>query len=141
MSLDRLLGRVRVVDGTLQPFDPASYREAALHWSKVTAWVRLEDEERVHTRQQEKFWHGVVVRMIEDQWMREMKWAARPAKGFVHGKLVELCFGTFPTPEGPSRRSSTGLTLKEYSELIDWADAYLWEKYETHVPQPGEVME
>lgn len=134
--MERLF-RGRAVNGMFFPDDERAYRAALIDWPRAVVFVRLEDEERVHTRQQEKFWHGAVVPFFEELWMIEMGWAARPPKGTVHGALVRACFGTVETPLGEERRSSAGFTLREYSLLIDWAKEYALDKYpKARFPEP-----
>lgn len=136
--MERLF-RGRIIDGEFRADDPATRRELLLEWPHPVIYESLQDEERIRTRQQEKFWHGVVVPIVEQCWMHEKGWAAPPAKGVVHGALVRAVFGEIETPLGPERRSSTTLTIKEYGTLIEWAGDYLLRKYKVLIPLPNEA--
>jgi hypothetical protein len=121
----------------LVPIDSAS-AHALKTWKTDKIHVELQDERRMHTRQQEKFWYGVVVPIIAQCWKSEKGWAVLPDKSVVHGRLVGTVFGMVDTPLGPERRSSTTLTLEEYGQLIEYASEYLKDKYNVIVPEPGE---
>lgn len=128
----------RPVDGDFKPFELSVWRETLLNWPHATVYAILQDEERMKTRQQEKYWHGVIVPIVEQCWMHEMGWACPPPKGVTHGALVGAIFGKVDTPLGPERRSSATFTFEEYSILIDGAKDYAMRKYRVRIPEPNE---
>lgn len=126
--------------GKLKPFDPELWAQAIEEWPEGVLYVELQDEKRAHTRQQEKFWFGVICPFIAELWKAEMGWAVVPAnaKDIVHDTVMRAVYGEIDTPLGKARKSSKVLTLEQYSELIEWAKEYVWIKYQRHTPEPGE---
>lgn len=129
--------RCRRVADSLVPADTAA-AFAIKAWKSDLINVELQDEKRMHSRQQAKFWWGIVVPTISELWRQEKGWAVAPDKSVIHGAIVGAVFGLVETPLGPTRRSSTTLTLEEYMELIDWAKSYCLEKYKVSLPDPSE---
>ena len=103
-------------------------------WKSDVVNVELQDERRAHSRQQEKFWWAIIVPAIGELWRQEKGWSVAPDKSVVHGAFVQAVFGMVDTPLGPTRRSSTTLTLDEYSQLISAAHEHAWTKYKVNLP-------
>lgn len=115
------------------PADTAS-AYAVKQWKTDVINVELQDERRMHSRAQERFWWGVMIPAVLELWRQEKEWTVLPEKGVVHGAFVRAVFGVVETPLGPERRSSTGLTLEEYSQLIEAAREHALTKYGVVLP-------
>jgi hypothetical protein len=122
---------------SLRPISPEG--EAAV-LSKQGQVVKVEilSPKQIHSRQQERYWFGVIVPMILACWLNEKEWAVEPDKETVHGRLVAAVFGMIETPLGPERVSSRHLTVEQYSQLIQAGKDYLWGKYKVTAPEPFE---
>jgi hypothetical protein len=125
------------VKGALRPISPEG---EAVVLSKQGQVVKVEilTPKQIHSRQQENYWHGVIVPMILACWLNEKEWAVQPTHESVHGRLVRAVFGEVDTPLGPERKSSTNLTIEQYSELIENGKNYLWARYGVTAPEPNE---
>ena len=121
------------LQGSLRPVTPEG---EAVCLSKQGQLVKVEvlSPKQLHSRQQEKYWHGVIVPMILACWLAEKEWAVKPNHDTVHGRLVRAVFGEIETPLGPERMSSTNLTVEQYSELIERGIEYLMDRYKVTVP-------
>lgn len=129
--------RCRRVSDALVPTDSAS-AYAIKSWKTDVINVELQDERRMHSRQQEKFWHGVICPAVAELWRQDKEWSFTPDKGVVHGAFMVAVFGVVRTPVGEARRSSTTLTLEEYSQLIEAAREHAWTKYHVTLSEPGD---
>lgn len=129
--------RCRRVGDALVPADMGS-AFLLKAWKSDVMNVELQDDRRAHSRQQEKFWHGVICPVVAELWRQDKEWSFAPSKGLVHGAFMAAVFGLVKTPVGEARRSSTTLTLEEYSQLIDAAREHALEKYGQTLPEPGE---
>lgn len=121
--------RCRVRDGRLEPFEASVWQAVLKEFGDRVVYVELEDEKRMRTRQQEKLWHGVCVPTLCAFWTERALWKL-PASGKAshdacHDAWMRIVFGEVQTPVGRARRSSTGLTIEEYGQLIDAASEYL----------------
>ena len=124
------------IRGTLRPTSPEG---EAVVLSKQGQIVKLEilTPKQIHSRQQEKFWHGVIVPIILACWLAEKEWAVTPDHDTVHGRLVAAVFGEIETPLGRERMSSTKLTIEQYSTLIERGVEYLLTRYGVVAPEAG----
>lgn len=136
--MERLF-RCRIVDGELMPFDVAAWRETLRSWPHQILYAELQDEKRIRTNRQNRYWWRVCIPAIAECWQHDKAWAAPPPASTVHGALVQAVFGTVDTPLGPQRVSSTQLTTEQFSELIEWTKGYARDKYNVHIPEPNEV--
>ena len=121
--------RFRKFGGEMKPLEPELWAKAIESWPDGIVYVELQDEKRAHTRQQEKFWWGVVVPFVLELWKQERGWTVTPSPEVVHDGFVRAVFGVLDTPLGAARRSSTTLTLEEYSQLIEAAHEHVLERF------------
>lgn len=136
--MERLF-KCRIVGGELVPFDGAAWREALRSWPHQILYAEFQDEKRVRSTRQNRYWWRVCIPAIAECWQHDKGWAAVPPKDTVHGALVQAVFGTVDTPLGPQRLSSTQLTTEQFSELIDWTRTYAINAYDVYIPSPNEV--
>lgn len=131
--------KCRIEKGELKPLDLRAWRSALKAWAQPFVWVDFQTEERVRSNAQNAYWWAVVVPAIGQCWAKEREWALAPHPTVIHGALISACFGTDETPLGRERRSSTTLTTKEFTDLIEWAREYALRKYTIHIPEPNEA--
>ena len=132
-----------VFEGSLQPVTPEgeavclAYRGQVLHVEVLTPRT-------LHTRLQEKYWWSVGVPTILACWRAKRGWSvvvesSERAKQVVHDAVMREVFGEVETPLGTARKSSTTLTVEQYSQLIDWAAKYLLDEFGVVMPKPREM--
>lgn len=112
--------------------------------------LELRTEAQIRSSQQNRYWHGVVVSTVADLWEREgvrMRTAGGVViplpKEAVHDALVTAFGGgVVTTPLGRARRkSTTQMTVEEFSGLIDAVRDYALQKYGSVIPTPEEWSE
>lgn len=136
--MERLF-RGRAVLGEFKPDDPAAYREGLINWPHAVVFVALQDEKRVRSNAQNRYWWGTCVPTVLSCWKEKFpKYTFNPQA--VHGALVQARFGRVWTPLGPQRVSSTVLTTEEFADLIEWTKDYAREEFDVYIPEPNEVM-
>jgi hypothetical protein len=101
-------------------------------------WMELHTAAQLRTLRQNAWWWGCVVREVARCWQQASGAELPHSPKTVHGALMRATFGTVSTPLGEERRSSTDLTTKEFTHLIDETRAYLLERFGVVVPNPDE---
>ena len=102
--------------------------------------VELRDAKAIRSNRQNKFWWAVVIPLVRGQWEREKATLISPE--FVHDALVGAFGGDWrDTPLGRARRSSTDMTIEEFSKLIEQTSEYLKDQYGCVLPSPEEWNE
>lgn len=135
------------VDGALEVYDQAAWRQALQRKAGKRVWVELLSEAQVRSSQQNRYWWAVVVATVSDLWEREGL-RMRTGEGVqiplpkevIHDALVTAFGGgVVETPLGKARRKSTPqMTVDEFSALIDATKEYVLHKYGVVIPEPGE---
>lgn len=128
------------IDGTLRIHDHERWVKWLWKHKTQPVEVEIRSEAKARTSQANRFWHGVVVPLVAEQWEREKGYLIpRP---FVHDALVGAFGGEWKdTPLGRARRSSADMNVLEFSAMIERTAEYLKEKYGCVLPKPEEWQE
>jgi hypothetical protein len=110
---------------------------ANLKGQDVDVVVRKHENRR--SDQQSRWWWGIAVPLIA----HELGYDKHEHEA-VHYALVAKCFGTTYDPkmrqEVPNVRSSSRLTVKQFSELMAWVTRWAMTEHGISVPLPGESV-
>lgn len=101
-------------------------------------FVEIHSEAQLRSLRQNAYWFGCVLPAVGECW-RAATSADLPLDVWtIHEALVPVILGKVDTPHGTRRRSTSGLTVEEFGRLIDQTAEYLWTRYQSRVPTPGE---
>lgn len=100
-------------------------------------FFEVHSEAQLRSLQQNAYWFSVVLPLVGQCW-QSVTSAELPLDVWtIHEALVPLLLGKVDTPHGKRRRSTSGLTVEEFGRLIDMTAEYLWDRYQSRVPEPG----
>lgn len=130
-------------DGTLRVRNPEQWSEWLVKRKGQRLEVELRDEAAIRSSRQNRYYWGVCIPFIQECWQRDSGAALPLPKDAVHDALVRALAETEEqmTPLGPGRRSSSSMTVAEFTRLIDAVREYALTKYESHIPTPEEWSE
>lgn len=131
----------------LQVYDLDRWHHALeRRFGKGRFYVELRDEAEERSSQQNRYWWGVIVKAVREQWIREGVQIVTESgvempipKEQVHDALVTAFGGGMVrTPLGRARKGSSSMSVEEFGHLIEVTSEWWHDRYKSTFPAPGE---
>lgn len=130
-------------NGSLAIHDHARWAKALQRNRGKRVELELRNETEVRSDRANRYWWGVVIPFVAEQWGRTRQSDAPVDKHVIHDALVGALSPVEPieTELGLVRPRSSQMSVAEFSQMIEAVREWAFQKYQAHLPGPEEWNE
>lgn len=125
----------RIEGGQLKLEDQRAFRRAVRWMKDGPVVVKIERRKPKRSLDQNAYWWSVPVKLIAEH--------CGYTDAQMHYALLGECFGYVPGPNGqpvPVKPSSSDLSVKEFTHLIEWVLTWAPSELGVEIPEPNERL-